>query len=241
MHIRVVTIHASLCLSDTGEEPTIAVTEDGRIITLLYLDEKISIPLPTRIRPRRSSTSLVQASRCGNQYIVRLNLEDEQGEEVSGSSINVGPLTGIGSRNLVPWASHCMKSSESNIMCAQCGSNILSAGKVMRWLDLPNENWAELMEFWHCHKPSEHSQPEGKHKKQFFVEDKKLKATEYFAGNNFQVSQGKGFVGMLYFLLHKDDCTGVKVCEYYFHIGPFSFSSIWLTGIKKETSSTFVQ
>ncbi|KAK9472524.1 HECT-like ubiquitin-conjugating enzyme-binding-domain-containing protein [Dipodascopsis tothii] len=43
--------------------------------------------------------------------------------------------------------------------CAACGHELLAAD-ARRALDLPSENWAEMMDFWHCHKPDHgHGRP----------------------------------------------------------------------------------
>lgn len=61
-----------------------------------------------------------------------------------------------------PWPSSYLtsfQSSESQFCCQQCDSAILSCSGISAWKALPSETWAEMMDFWHCHKPAE---PEGK-------------------------------------------------------------------------------
>ena len=241
LHIRVITIHASLSSPDSGKKPTIAIVEDGRSISLVHVDEKLSIPLPTRVHPKNPTTTLAQVSKCGNEYTIRLKLEDELTKEESNSCFNTESIIDVGFGNLAPWTSHCMKNSDSKIMCAQCGSIIQPAGKVKNWLDLPNDDWAELMEFWHCNKPSKNPQLKGRYEKQFSTDNRKFKRTEHFTGNKICVSQGKGFIGTLYFLLHKDDCTGVKVREYISRSSFIFMSLTWAMGNKEEISSTSIQ
>ena len=219
LHIRVVTIYASFSSPDFAQDATIAIAANGRSITFTHKSEKASISLPTRVRPQSSFALLNLASKRGNSITIRLNLDDELTKEIFDSYNDTDFLMSIRSRNPVPWTSLFMNSNNLRIMCAQCGSNIQPAGKVKRWLDLPNENWADLMEFWHCHKPPEHQQSNEKPERQLSVGDKSLEAKGYFAANRLHVSQGKGFIGTLYFLLHKDDCDGVKVCELRFHVG----------------------
>lgn len=40
-------------------------------------------------------------------------------------------------------------------VCSSCGRTLISNPKLQ---DMPLEVWAEMMEFWHCHKPHDHSQ-----------------------------------------------------------------------------------
>ena len=51
-----------------------------------------------------------------------------------------------------PWSANDMDSS-SSLTCRACFSTIIEAGKIKTWQDLPSANWAEMMDFWHCHKP----------------------------------------------------------------------------------------
>lgn len=75
----------------------------------------------------------------------------------------------------------------------------------MTWRDLPSENWAEMMEFWHCHKPDvpvgEKGGEEGG--------DNTLKG--YGANTRMMAQKGVGKVDLTYFLLDSEDCSGLEV------------------------------
>ncbi|KAL8795588.1 MAG: hypothetical protein Q9195_002009 [Heterodermia aff. obscurata] len=43
-------------------------------------------------------------------------------------------------------------SSTSQFACRTC-KNIIVQDGITTWKDLPSENWAEMMDLWHCHKP----------------------------------------------------------------------------------------
>jgi len=106
--------------------------------------------------------------------------------------------------NRVPWSAleleHCVK-----IRCASCANVVVKEGVIRTWQDLPSANWAEMMDFWHCHKPHEAENQNN-------VDNDTTKG--YSANNRLTVRQGVGFVDTLSFLFSPGDCSSVKVCEY---------------------------
>ncbi|KAM3504111.1 hypothetical protein MY10362_003775 [Beauveria mimosiformis] len=59
----------------------------------------------------------------------------------------------------LPWPASVIKPG-SPISCRACRQIFINSATVATWKDLPSENWAEMMEFWHCHKPIDHDTPE---------------------------------------------------------------------------------
>ena len=97
--------------------------------------------------------------------------------------------------DVIPWSAPQLGSS-STFDCKKCNTRIIPP--IPTWRDLPSENWAEMMEFWHCHKPA--------HASQHGVEGK-----AYGAGSKITALQGCGFVDTLYFLLCAEDVSNVTV------------------------------
>jgi hypothetical protein len=93
---------------------------------------------------------------------------------------------------------------EVTVYCKACQEVIVPADSIREWRDLPNENWAEMMDFWHCHKPDEHHLHD--HAQRDAIGQK-----PYAAGNRLQATEGVGFVDLASFLLKVGDCTGIEV------------------------------
>lgn len=100
----------------------------------------------------------------------------------------------------VPWDSTDIKVG-SAICCRGCGSAVVQGGKIGSWKDLPSENWAEMMEFWHCHKPTDH----GEH------EDEALANRGYGANGAITAQPSVGFVDITSFMFAESDCDGLLV------------------------------
>jgi hypothetical protein len=101
------------------------------------------------------------------------------------------------------------------LTCKSCEGVIVSKGKIRQWKDLPNENWAEMMDFWHCHKPDEHHLHDHSH-------DEVVGQKGYAAGNRLQAVDGVGFVDLASFLLAEQDCDGAQVSYTFRFIPSFS-------------------
>ncbi|PHH72122.1 hypothetical protein CDD80_4756 [Ophiocordyceps camponoti-rufipedis] len=94
----------------------------------------------------------------------------------------------------IPWASTDLKTG-SSVGCRQCGIEVVRANQTSVWKDLPSENWAEMMEFWHCHKP-----PDEK------PEDGSLADRAYGANSTIAAQPGVGFVDVSSFVFTESDC-----------------------------------
>lgn len=112
--------------------------------------------------------------------------------------------------NWVPWgAGELNGKGAARIVCRECGAEFVGSGKVKEWKDLPNENWAEMMDFWHCHKPSEHHHRHGHEE-----EGEIGKSKGYAAANQLRAVKGTGFVDLGAFLLRKEDCIRIKAVPF---------------------------
>lgn len=216
LYVHIVNVHASISTAESAEAAVVEIAADGQSITLFHRNGRVSIDLPTRVLQRGSSTSFRLSLKEGNQFTLRLNVEDGSTKGASDLTNGSASLISARSENPVPWTSRSMRNNGCKISCARCDSDIQSIGKVGVWLDMPNENWADLMEFWHCHKPAEHYKVDQGAEN---IRNQTHEGKECFAGNGLCASQGKGYIGTSYFLLHMDDCSGVKVRELRVFVG----------------------
>ncbi|KAL2756768.1 hypothetical protein ACRALDRAFT_1080889 [Sodiomyces alcalophilus JCM 7366] len=126
---------------------------------------------------------------------------------------------------VVPWSARDLV-PESAVSCRACHQTLVSAGKLRVWKDLPSENWAEMMDFWHCHKPHDHSHGHGhghghRHSHANGNEetqngdrnqdgnDDHLTKRGYGANSSIAAQLGVGFVDLTSFVLAEEDCTGL--------------------------------
>ena len=122
------------------------------------------------------------------------------------------PLAPSGSRDRggreAPWSATDLQAGEE-IRCRNCSATLVPRGAVQVWKDLPSENWAEMMEFWHCHKPDHehhhHGAANGK------ADEASLAARGYGADSAIQPQDGVGLVDLTAFLLLEKNCANLAV------------------------------
>lgn len=112
------------------------------------------------------------------------------------------------SEEVVPWSAIDLETG-SAMLCRTCGSTIVETGTLQVWKDLPSENWAEMMEFWHCHKPHNHEHDANS--------EEHLANRGYGASSRIGAQPGVGFIDLTSFLLADSDLVASSVS------GPSSF------------------
>lgn len=104
---------------------------------------------------------------------------------------------------VVPWSATDIPQG-CPLSCRQCGAVVVAQGVLSAWKDLPSENWAEMMEFWHCHKPDEHKHDDEDHGHGHGHDH--LAATRgYGASSRIAARPGLGFVDLTSLLVSTSD------------------------------------
>lgn len=189
-HIQSVTFFASL-QSEHNHETKVQLSANNEWITLSHEGQNASMRLPTKIGGG-GDAALTLPAAPSRDITLRLRLEE--------TSPGLLQFRDHASGNIEPWTAEAL-GKDTEVYCCQCGQLFISRGRVQTWKDLPSENWAEMMDFWHCHKPANPStdSPPAAHSK------------GYAAGNTIKPERGIGLVDTSSFLVSTDDCTSVKV------------------------------
>lgn len=185
-NIRQVSVRATL--SSSSDSTTKAeILDDGRRIQVHHRGEVRALDLPSRVSvrsaipiPEKSSLDLawrlpVPATETG---LSRFSAENQS----------------------VPWSSTDIRPG-SRVCCRHCDHVVVQPERIKSWKDLPSENWAEMMEFWHCHKPHEHEPHDGE----------ALSKRGYGADNSITAQPEIGFVDLTSFMFSERDCDGLLV------------------------------
>jgi HECT-like Ubiquitin-conjugating enzyme (E2)-binding len=96
----------------------------------------------------------------------------------------------------IPWSASEMKweSTSFSLGCV-CGTKLINSTKISHWKALPSENWAEMMDFWHCHKPDTGTSEYNKS----------------YAASRFVPYDGCIFVGLNYFYVFPENCENIII------------------------------
>ena len=225
-HVKQVSLYASL-QSAKNDETRIEISSDRHTVTVSHDGDTASMFLPTGIGGNAQVS--IPAERKLDLSI-RLELEDVAG---------LPSLDELKSQNEYPWLAEDLQ-PRTSIRCKHCELEIVNAGSVAIWKDLPSEGWAEMMELWHCHKPhDEHTRSN---------ETEITGSKGYGPSSRISAACQMGLLDVSSFLFEPRDCHNVQVCKKIaFHMlsAPSSTKDIWyvlvLMGEKKETLSVLNQ
>jgi ubiquitin-protein ligase E3 D len=217
-NIRQVSIIASL-QTPSNQDTGATLSDDRQQLKLVHSGTTMSLMLPAQVA---AIPGLRQPALGSREISWRLALP-------ATASTNNG--LDFADSTSAPWSASKL-SEKSQVKCRKCGAVLLAVGSIQSWKDLPSENWAEMMDFWHCHKPHVHGKDFANGHNEGHLEEK-----GYGAKNRFMARNGVGFVDLTYFLFSEKDCAGIKV-GIKISISS-SFLAIPLVGIKKEALSAY--
>jgi hypothetical protein len=193
LHIGTVSLIITLH-SLSNEATTATLSADRDSLTVVHDGYSASIKLPTRIQGE-SAASLDLPATSAKELTLRLVIEEDSASSAS-LIRNEDMLFTNGS---IPWMASEMSGLSGDLACRNCKQTLVRGGVINAWKDLPSDNWAEMMDLWHCHKPKEDQKKESGNTK------------GYSASRSLIVQSGIGFVSSSYFLVAPDNCTNWKV------------------------------
>jgi ubiquitin-protein ligase E3 D len=194
-NIRQVSVGCSLS-SAISPSTEAHVSTDGQQFIVRHAGEECVVQLPGRVE---APPKLPIRNRGSNILSWRLPLvSTERQRMLTPSQLD---------SHRVPWSASDLPPG-GQVKCRNCQAVIISEGTVKVWKDLPSENWAEMMEFWHCHKPDNLDQ-NGSH--DHGGDEEHLAARGYGANSRIAGQEGVGFVDLSSFLLLEKDCSNITV------------------------------
>ncbi|KPM43831.1 hypothetical protein AK830_g2713 [Neonectria ditissima] len=161
------------------------ISEHGRQVQVVHQGQTETVTLPVQVVPLAALPILKQGIL---DLSWRLPVSPSEARPANFSLEN----------QALPWTSVDIKPG-SRIGCRKCGGEFVSKDAIKAWKDLPSENWAEMMEFWHCHKPHDDTQQD----------EVSLASKGYGANSAISAQQGIGFVDLTSFLFSESNCNGL--------------------------------
>ncbi|KAF9879116.1 snf2 family helicase [Colletotrichum karsti] len=180
------------------------VASDGATLTIAHAGSQTHFSLPGKVVAPRNG---VLPSPHPGSLILSWRLPLSETSALTAR----GPLD-----EPVPWAATDLL-AESAVRCRSCEEVVVSEGKVREWKDLPSENWAEMMDFWHCHKPTDHEHGE---------EPEHLAKRGYGANSSIAAQNGVGLVDLTSLLFTEADCSGLVFSSSSFEAGSDTSSAV---------------
>ncbi|BDD63502.1 hypothetical protein MAP00_008383 [Monascus purpureus] len=228
----------SVSLSDSRRALTVTVAapalpEEGHLEEIHGVSETLKLPGKVSETARdafrdmtKQRGQIVRDDASGDrwEYSFRMPLDPNDNECHSSSLLACSDE--ISMDDFVPWTARDM-TPFTRVRCRGCREEILDVPDIKvsnaagwTWKDLPSGNWAEMMDFWHCHKPDPHDHEDGENTG---TTDKgnqsngKLNDAQnalikgYGAANRVVAAPATVLVDVASFLVTEDDCKGLKV------------------------------
>lgn len=232
-NIRQITLYVSLPGTENfnGIRPDIQLSESRKAVTVSlskpfeYVTETIKLPARVNDASRRVlktkplPTPKSDPNGTGDpSYDFSFRMQVDPDEEA------LAPRDEL-IDEFAPWTAEEMSAS-TRIRCRECEHVFLDSSLISKsvdqgtgqnitpgwiWKDLPSGNWAEMMDFWHCHKPDPHEGHEKEEKDSAReIEEQTAQTKGYGADSHVVAISGTVFVDVATFLLAEADCTGLK-------------------------------
>lgn len=184
-----VSVSVSLATATTSQTCA-EIVENGSVIRFHHDGCARSMKLPASVA---QSASLPLPENASQQVSWRLPAATKASRSSTYSLEN----------QALPWNAVDIK-PRSSVKCRKCSHSLIKDGTINVWKDLPSENWAEMMEFWHCHKPHDHEEHLG---------EEHLTKRGYGASNAISAQASVGFVDITSFVFIEEDCDGLSVSQ----------------------------
>ncbi|KAF7157546.1 hypothetical protein CNMCM6106_003353 [Aspergillus hiratsukae] len=222
-NIRHITLYISLpaSLGTQDVQPVITLSESRQAVSVSlpkpFDNVTDTIKLPARVN--EASRRILATSRQGAATADNGPRTGDRRREFSFRMQIDGSDDSLPSKDplvddFVPWTAADMSPS-TRLRCRACENVVLDAPgqcadadagpEGWTWKDLPSGNWAEMMDFWHCHKPDPpngHGHGED--------EDPNAQTKGYGAANQVVAMAGTVLVDVATFLVSEADCRGLK-------------------------------
>jgi hypothetical protein len=180
-----------------GSSTKVELSADGRRFILHHAGATSSLRLPGQVTP---SSQLQKPTSGAKEFTWRLPLAGQP----------THPIRDNVQSSDAPWSAKCL-GEEVEFYCRDCGAVVVKKGSIRGWRDLPSENWAEMMDFWHCHRPDVPvSNGPGDLNGGVGIEES-MANRGYGANTKFTPTPGIGFIDLTTFLLVDRDCTNIQV------------------------------
>ncbi|KAH8179793.1 HECT-like ubiquitin-conjugating enzyme (E2)-binding domain-containing protein [Sarocladium implicatum] len=191
-NLRQLSVVASLP-SPSDSTTSASISEDGSSLKVQHRGESQLLLLPAA--PNRSVLGV--PAQASTALTWRLRLPASDGPPKRFALEDQDP----------PWNARDLRIG-SPVKCRACGKCLVSETSILEWKDLPSDNWAEMMEFWHCHKPVDHSD------KTTEANGNPTTANKGYGANNvITTQQAVGLVDVTSLVFSTADCNAIVVSD----------------------------
>lgn len=193
VNIRMLSIQASL-QTTSNQETRSTLSADGKTLSLEHEGETAKVQFPAELLSGKNRATFVIPAAPTKDLTLRLRIDEKPGT----TSVLGGDV--VDNEIITPWTAASLTKGVE-ITCRSCCAVFVDRSTITQWKDLPSEGWAEMMEFWHCHKP------DVPHETHDHGDIKK----GYSADSHLVHDSGTCLVNPMEFWLAAKDCQNIEV------------------------------
>lgn len=186
-NIRQVAVTATLPTEQNGQT-RVTLSSDRKLLSVSHNGQTESVQLPCEI-----ASNAVPTLPLSQTKHISFQLRSNEDPRPSHTTAPVAP-----------WMASSLKPN-TQIACKACKTALIRS-PILLWKDLPSENWAEMMDFWHCHKPIDNTHT-----------GLSNASKGYAASNKLRARPGVGLVDSCHLIVSSQDCSNLKVCTNALH------------------------
>jgi hypothetical protein len=188
--------------SQQNDFTRLEISSDRRLLSILHDDQSASIQLPCEVA--RNAVPVLPKIKSSH-ITLRLLIV----------TTSVPPSDEQATSNPNPWMASSFH-PYSLIACKSC-KTVVVRNSLSTWKDLPSKHWAEMMDFWHCHKPDNGSKS--------FPSSR----NGYSSMEKLRVRPGLGFVDTCDLILSRHDYIGSEVSSGRFFCPSITTCCFWVS------------
>ena len=184
LNLRQVSLYISLP-TKSGHATAIKLSKDHQSLSVTHKDLSTIVSLPTNV----SSNSSITPQIGTKDLSFRLQAQPKSAAALNGN---------LASNN--EWIASNLKPG-TKVACVKCAYVLVK--NVSRCKELPSGGWADMMDLWHCHKPT-------------VADSQSMTAGSkkgYAAGHAIGAVAGCGLIDIMSIIFLANECIGLEVSE----------------------------
>lgn len=198
VNIRTLSIQISLA-TPSNDSTEAHISTDGQTLSCSHEADIARIQLPAHVAGNSGADVLKLPSSTWKEASFRFKIDESAGPHDHFNALQTA-------ESIIPWTATSL-SNDFEIRCKTCSAVLVRRGRIDSWKDLPSENWAEMMDFWHCHRPDVPHSHDHTHAN--------VPRKGYSADSTLSLVPGVGMIDPVDFLFVPQDCDNLTVGPHY--------------------------
>ncbi|EGV60046.1 HECT-type E3 ubiquitin transferase [Yamadazyma tenuis] len=122
----------------------IAINNNNLQVESLLVKSSLKLPVES------DELTLTSCKKSGHSLVLSFKLKSYHSHNNFMSLLEVQPWS---CKDLLRTPKNNLNQNMFRFRCAHCARDVINSHQFNKFSDMPSDLWAEMMDFWHCHKP----------------------------------------------------------------------------------------